>query len=213
MRQGRHLGNAPEQLAIGQTANEFRFSDSHELFTTNTERETSVNIRISDFKSTTGTFWYGVIDMSDTVNWPHEYQDRIDITAIGLNIDKAAATRGSLSLGVVTRIDETDADIEVIAGYSFLENDSTSTLFAFNYSPMQLKCSVVNGRTDKIKTSSLLTGITAINTLTPLNFGAAGGATFIPAVGDIVTRLSTTVIGNIFFGISLSYHSHQLGQL
>lgn len=183
------------------------FTTDGELFVTETEREQNVHALMAGAVSTANTYWYGFIDLSDTTNWHHTGTGRIDISVLYLNVDKASAARGSAALGVITRIDETSADVEFIAGHSFIQNASDSIDFAVNIAPTQLKCGVVGGTLNRIKTGVKATGVTAINTGTTLPFGT-GGPTFTPAVGDIVFRLITTTAGDVTFFAELAYHAH-----
>jgi len=183
------------------------FTTDGEMFTTQTEREINVHALMAGGVTVIGTYWYGIIDLSDTTNWPHDNTNRIDISVLYLNIDKAGAARGTVGLGVITRIDGTSADIEFIAGHSFIQNASDSIDFAVNIAPTQLKCNVVGGTLARIKTGVKALAVTAINTGTTLSFGT-GGPTFTPAVGDIVFRLITTTNGDVNFFSELAYHSH-----
>jgi hypothetical protein len=199
-------GNGNRVILQDRFEDEIEVTDDGELMTTVTERENNVTIRIAGTTVGTGSFWFGLIDLSDTVNWPHANAGRIDVTAIGLNVDKAGTTQGQLGLGVLTRVSAVSSDVEIIGGYSFLNNDTTSFLDIFNLSPAQLKCSVANGRTDRIKTNSLVANVTAINSSSPtLSYGSH---TWVPAVGDLVLFLLLTNNSGMSWGASLSYHSH-----
>lgn len=175
-----------------------------ELMTTATERERTVFVRTGDFVSSPGTIWRGLIDLSDTTNWPHDETGRIDISTLGFGIDKAGNARGSLSLGVITRVDATDADVAIVLTTSFTENDTNSIFQAFNFSPSQIKCSVDGGKLTRILTNEVATNVTAINTSGgDLSFNSL---TFTPAVGDIVLRLISTAAGDLTFGVLAGYH-------
>lgn len=178
-----------------------------EMFTTNSERELNARCSLGGTQNTATTSYWGFIDLSDTVNWPHDDTGRIDISYVSLLVDKAATARGTTSLGLITRIDGASADIAYIASASFVQNDSSSIEIIANFAPSQLKCDVVAGTTPHIKTNNIVTGLTAINTSTPLAFGA-GGATFTPAVGDLILRVVTTTAGDLTWGVSCFYHSH-----
>jgi hypothetical protein len=109
---------------------------------------------------------------------------------------------------VITRVDETDADVAIIAASSFVENDTPSIFQVFNFAPSQLKCSVESGSLTRIKTAETATGVTAINTSGgDLNFD---GETFTPAVGDLVARMITTANGDLAFGVLIGYHDETM---
>lgn len=182
-------------------------TDDGEQFTTNTERERNVRVSLSGSITAATTAFYGFIDLSDNVNWPHDATGRIDISTISIQVDKASAARGTIALGIITRINATNADIAFIAGNSFTQNDTISVDVAHNFSPSQLKCDVVSGKLSHIKASGVLLNVAAVNTATPIPFGP-GGATFVPAVGDAVIRLATTTAGDVAWSMSAFYHDH-----
>ena len=186
---------------------EILVTNDGELWVTETEREFNVHALMAGTVSLANTYWYGFIDLSDTINWPHDHTGRIDISVLYLNIDKAIAARGNVALGVVTRIDGTSGDVEFVGGHSFIQNDAPSIDISVNISPSQLKCGVIGGTLTNIKTGVKALTVTALNTGTPISFGT-GGPTFIPAVGDIVMRLITTTAGDVTFFSELAYHSH-----
>lgn len=185
----------------------FSSSTDGEMFTTNTEREKNVRVQLVGTQDTAATNYYGFIDLSDTTNWPHDSAGRLDFSYLSLLIDKAAAARGSVSLGIITRIDGTNSDITWIASASFTQNDTASVEIIANFAPSQLKTDIVAGKLARVKTNNISLALTAINTGTPIAFGT-GGATFVPAVGDAIIRISTTTGGNLVWGFSSFYHSH-----
>lgn len=178
-----------------------------EVWVTSTERENNVHALIAGAVTTANTYWYGFVDLSDTTNWPHTSTGRIDISVLYLNIDKAGSARGTVALGVITRIDGTSADVSFVGGHSFIQNDSPSINESINIAPSQIKCGVVGGNLNRIKTGVKALAVTALNTGTSIPFGT-GGPTFIPAVGDIVMRLVTTSAGDVAFFAEIAYHSH-----
>jgi len=180
-------------------------SDDGELFTSNTERERNVRVSLSGTNNSAGTFYYGFIDLSDTVNWPHDTVGRLDFSYVSLLIDKASSARGTVSLGIITRIDGTNADISYIATSSFLQNDTGSVEIIANFSPSQLKCEVVAGKLSKVKTSNVETNVAAVHLGQPLSFGSSS---FTPQLGDAVVRVVSTTGGNLAWGMSAFYHSH-----
>lgn len=177
-----------------------------ELIVTETEREENVFVRVKDTIEGTGTGYFGLIDKSDTVNWPHEFDEPVHISTMLINIDKGSNVRGSLEIGVIVRVDETDADVEIFDGYYFTENSSSSIYHFQNYAPTQFKTHVADGRLAKVKTNSLITNIAAINTAGgDLVFN---GDTFTPSVGDIVLRYTKTAAGTLVYEVQISYHTH-----
>lgn len=192
---------------VDRFASSFYRTTDGEVYTTNTEREFNKRISLVGTQSIATTSYYGFIDLSDTVNWPHTSTGRLDFSYFSLLIDKAAGAKGSISAGIITRINGVNSDVTWIAGYSFLEGDANSVEAIVNFAPSQLKCSVVADKLNQVKTNNISLALTAINTGTPLAFGS-GGATFTPAVGDAVVRVITTTGGNLTWNVASFYHSH-----
>lgn len=175
-----------------------------ELFTTQTERERNVGILLTDTQTTAQTYYYGLIDKSDTTNWPHGSTGRIDLSIIQLSMDKQSNGTGQISIGVITRVDGTDADIEYVDHLSFEQNDTISVSRNLNFAPTQLKCSVVGGTLNRIKSTVTESNVSSINTAGgDLSFN---GETFTPAVGDIIARFIKTGAGSVSFTLNIFYH-------
>lgn len=182
----------------------FASTPDAEMYTTVTEREIGVWAGLSGSQASTGTTYHGLVDLSDTVNWPHDETGRLDFTLLRVSIDKANAARGAISLGIITRINATNADIVYIDGVGFLENDASFLQFMNNISPMQLKTNIDGSfNLSRVKTTTKEVNVTAVNTgitLPPFNFT--------PAVGDCIARVVTTTGGTLNYGIGICYHSH-----
>lgn len=190
--------------AIARLLESVRFTDDGEMWTTETERESNVFVNLSGSQTTAATRYYGLIDLSDTTNWPHTETGAIHLSFIRFATDKANAARGSVALGVIVRIDGTSADISYVGNLSFIEADNNSVTESVNLAPTQLKCNVVGGRLAFFKASVTETNVTAVNTANPMPFGY----TFTPAVGDLVMRIQTTTGGNLNWVVGLAYHAH-----
>lgn len=179
-------------------------TSDREIFTTQTERERNVGILLSDVQTTAQTYYYGLIDKSDTTNWPHDRTGRIDLSIIQLSMDKQSNGTGQISIGVITRIDGTDADIEYVDHLSFQQNDTISLSRNLNFAPTQVKCSVVEGTLNRIKSTVTESNVSAINTAGgDLSFN---GETFTPGVGDIIARFIKTGAGSVRFTLNIFYH-------
>lgn len=183
------------------------FTDDKELWITETERENNVHVLLHADISEVGTYYYGFIDKSDIVNWPHSNTGRIDLSILYLSVDKNKAAYGSILIGVITRIDNINSDIEYISGHSFLNNDSASVVEALNLAPTQMKCGVSNGTLDNFKTNIIDENISTINNSgsNNLSFGN-NGTTFIPEVGDIVLKIVATTSNDMSIICEAAYH-------
>lgn len=183
----------------------FASTSDGELWTTVTERENGVWAALVGSQSTAITNWFGLIDLSDTVNWPHDSTGRLDISFVRLSIDKAISAKGSVSFCTVTRIDGVSADLVCWANGSFLENDTATIEINANLAPIQVKTNVAGQRLGRFKTNAVLLNVTSINTGVTLT---GPGTNFIPAVGDCLIRVITTTGGNMNYVAAVNYHSH-----
>ncbi|TNE58616.1 MAG: hypothetical protein EP341_03095 [Sphingomonadales bacterium] len=180
-------------------------SDDNEILTTVTERERGVFAAVSSGDITADAY-RGFIDLSNTTSLPHDRTGRIDLTAAFISVDRDSTAAGSVRIGVVTRIDGTDSDIEYVQGVTFSKSDVRSIIRDRVFSPNQLKCSVVSGALDKVASQFTETGVTAVNTGTSLT--DANGNSFNPAVGDLIIKFSRSA-GTYASSVSVFYHGER----
>lgn len=193
------------QTAFGSNLLPVTASADNEVYTTTTERERDVSVS-AKVTGITATQYLLVIDLSDTTNWPHDRTGRIDITSTFLFVDRAASTAGAVAMGVITRIDENSADISFVSEITF-NNQSDRQVSAYRqFSPSQLKCDVVDGKTPHILTNGKALGVTTIKTGTTMN--SANGTLVEPEVGDIVARFAWTN-GSYDAIVSGTYHGER----
>jgi hypothetical protein len=121
-------------------------------------------------------------------------------------LDAAVNTNGILSIGVISRIDGTNADIWYILGIPFL---ATTNQFVVSLRgvPSQVKLDLVGGVLQHGITNNQETDVTAVNTATPLD-SPLGAATVTPAVGDVIVKLTHTSGGSFNIGMFIFYHGH-----
>ena len=107
-----------------------------ELWTTVTERENDVFVQYGE-AAVSATKYVVMVDKDNPI-FPHQLQnqgdDRIDITVIFVVVDAAINANGILNLGIICRIDGTDADIRYLLGLPFLAT-TTQFVFAFRGTP------------------------------------------------------------------------------
>ena len=138
----------------------------------------------------TSTEWRCYVDLDNRTDWPHADIGYIQIHSANFFYDKSSNCRGAIRLGVITRVDGTNADVAVVLGTSFDNSDLTKDNRDRELnSPIKLKQS--GGELTKYFTSSKLTNVAVINTGTPLDSGKAG-VTVTPAVGDVVVQFEVT---------------------
>lgn len=169
------------------------------------ERDDPVGVAIG-VANITATTWRCYVDLDNRTDWPHRDVGRIDIYSANFFYDKTSNCRGSIRLGVITRVDETDADVAIILGTSFDNSDLTKDNRDRELgNPIKLGQS--GGELTKYFTSSKLLNVGEINTAAPLPSGKPG-VDVIPAVGDVVVRFEVTA-GTLSLGfVSGAYRGH-----
>lgn len=134
-----------------------------------------------------GTTWYAMIDLSDTDNYDHLDDDGILIGTLSVNIDKTTNAQGSVSLGVITRIDADNADVTLFFGKGFANSAANDIEIYRNFEPSAERTLVRNSAARYIKTTAVLTNQTGLQNDTAIE-SYQGAGTVTPAVGDIVAR-------------------------
>jgi len=170
-----------------------------ELAVTSTERERNNGLHYQNL-AIGATEYSVIVDLSDTTNFPHTSTGRIDISWLKAEIEKASSTAvGEVELGVITRIDGTDADIDYLWGLKFLKGTTIQFGEIINYAPSQLKFAA-----SKYITNVSESNVAAVNTGASLDspFGNIS-----PGLGDVVVK-QTWVSGTAYdFDLEMMYHS------
>lgn len=181
-------------------------TDSGEVWVTVTERENDVWSQYSKEFSATE---YIILISKDNPLFPHKRQGeagkRIDVTSAYYFIDLAANTEAVMKLGVITKINGTNADIKYFAGLPFLAGISKAVIIeSLRGTPSQVK-------TDFNSAGVLLHGVTniqetdaiAVNTGVTLDSPVGN---IIPGLGDVVMKYEQ-VSGSANLAIFLFYHN------
>lgn len=177
-----------------------------EILVTETERERNKLSRYS-LSSVGSTKYVVLVDLSDITNWPHTSTGRIDISFIGVTVDRAANSVGSVRIGVVTRVDATNGDLSYFFEVNFTNAADTFISRSENYAPSQIKCGVsAGGVTTAIVGNDKLTNSTAIQTDVALD-SFRGATTVSPAVGDIIGEFTYTSGTAYGATMRILYHS------
>lgn len=183
-------------------------TDAGEIWTTVTERENDVFSQYGE--SGLAATKYAIMVDKDNPSFPHLLQGqsigRIDITIVFLVVDAAINTNGILNLGVITRIDGTDADIAYLLGIPFLAT-TTQFVASFRGTPSQAKMDCLNGVLQHGVTNNREANVAAVNTGTTLD-SPIGANTVLPAVGDIILKMQHVSGGSYNAGVFIFYHSH-----
>lgn len=142
-----------------------------------------------------------LVDISDTVNYPHDVAGDLALLRMDLTVDRTGTSQGILQVGVIGAIDGTEADIFYTQGFSFEKNADQSIqrdrAFA---SPFRMK--VADGKPVFFQTDFTET-TAAVNTGITLETGA--GTTVTPAVGDIIMKYTHSGGGVYSAAISTHY--------
>jgi hypothetical protein len=185
-----------------------RCTEDGELWTTVTEREDDVFSQYSEVG--VGASKYVIMVDKDHASFPHILQEqpinRIDVTSLYIALDAAVNTNGVLRIGVVRRIDGTDADIWYVMGIPFLAT-TNQFIVSLRGVPSQVKFDLNGTQLLHGITNSEETNVAAVNTLTTLD-SPLGVNTVIPDVGDVIAKLEHVSGGSFNIGMFIFYHGH-----
>lgn len=163
-------------------------SADNELLVTTKESQRAhfVALSINDIGATE----YGIlIDLSDTANYPHNNTGHVNLSAVYINVDRPGSSVGLVQLGVITRIDGTDADIAFVQGVGFEKGSETIINRDRLFSPNRMVCRVESGALTDVATSFITLNDAAVNT--GVSLPNALGGTSTPEVGDIIVKFSS----------------------
>ena len=150
----------------------------------------------------TSTQYFGLVDLSDRTNFHHSETGRIDLHAIYLQVDRNSTATGSVRLGVITRVNATNADVVYVAGVTFTNSDTRRVL-----RDRDLRYPIQLGQSGGNLTRAIgpkETNIAAINTSGAISGPA--GLSWIPAVGDLVVRAERSA-GEYSGSVSIQYNA------
>jgi hypothetical protein len=183
-------------------------TEDGEIWTTATERENDVFTQYAEIGIAATK--YIVMIAKGNVSFPHLLQgqenSRIDITSAYIALDAAVNSKGIIRIGVVRRIDGTDADIWYVTGIPFLAT-TNQFIVSLRGVPSQVKLDLAGTQLLHGVTNSEETSVAAVNAVTLLD-SPLGASTCIPAVGDVIAKLEYTSGGAFNIGLFLFYHGH-----
>ena len=190
-------------------------SVSHaELFRGIEDKSVTVNYQLA-FTAAGASTATLIIDLSDTVTWPHTETGYIVVTGIKVEFDKAAASTGTVKLGVVNFVNASTGSVTWFwANTNGANVSNTNNIFALNYYPTPIRLKVVphstdpggsNGTTPYILSNDKTSGSTLYQNDVPL--GAPIGAPT-PSRGDVVMFIDRGAnISNI--RVELQYYAER----
>lgn len=184
-----------------------RQTDDGELWTTVTERENDVFSQYAEIGI--GASKYVIMVDLDNPLFPHMIQSqsagRADITSVYIALDASINSNGAIRLGVIRRIDGTNADIWYFAGIPFLAT-TNQFILSLRAVPSQVKLDMIGTQLQHGITNSEETNVAAVNTATPLA-SPLGAATVIPAKGDVIAKFEYVSGGDFNVGMFVFYHA------
>ena len=194
-----------DEFFSGATKYDAKVTSDGELAVTSTERERNVYAVVHDDAVGTGNTDWILVDLDDTVNFPHDDSGRIDISAINVHLAQDSGNpEGEFEIGVITRIDGVDSDICWAFAVDFNLPVNIDIREDFNFAPSQLKFEVSGGDTTRIISDYKVLNDSSINTGVSMN-SPRGAGTVTPAVGDIVLRV-TNGAGVLKMFCGVMYH-------
>lgn len=155
-----------------------------------------VRYRLNVAAATTSTSTV-LIDLSDSTNFPHSGTREITIQSLKIDVDKAAASTGTVKVGVVSSINASSGTVTWFAGKEFLLNVSNTEKTIDNtYIPSYLPLRVATLATsdDSVETPYILSNDTtdASSTYqTDVELPSPSGGSN-PGPGDIVMAITKT---------------------
>jgi hypothetical protein len=178
-----------DEFFAGATKYDAKVTEDGELATTVTERERNVYAIVHNDAVGAGNTDYILVDRDDTVNFPHDDVSRIDLSTVNVHLSHSGGNPdGEMLLGVITRVNVTDADVTWAFVLDFNLPSNTDVREDFNFAPSQLKFEVTAGSTTRIISNYSDVADTTINTATLMD-SPRGVATVTPDVGDVVLRI------------------------
>jgi len=150
--------------------------------------------------------YYLLIDLDNSGGeWPHQQNTLIDIDHLTASVNFASGTAECiLRLGIITRIDGTNADISYLWNRRVgVQNANDGVVVSDNFQPSSLTFYQDTGSVVGAITSVKESAVAAINTGTTLT-SPAGAKT--PALGDVILK-ADYVADTFSFDLTAVYHS------
>lgn len=162
-----------------------------------------------------------LVDLSDTINWPHKESGYAVVDGIRLDVDKAAASTSTIKIGVLTYVDSSSGTVtwfystENLLNVSNTDNDTISNNGLYPLRCMVYRSTVQNAGTtpyivsnDKIAIGD--SNATVYRSSSTANLMTTTAGTFVaPDLGDIVMDIYKVGNTAITVGIELFYHTER----
>ena len=147
-----------------------------------------------------------LVDLDDTVSFPHSFTGSIDIDHLSMSVKFLTNTAEAyIKIGVITRVDATDADISWLIVKHFASQSSKDSINIFeDYTKSipfhQSAGSVVDAVTNDNDFNNIEVS-TLISIPSPVG-------NILPAVGDVICKAEYFADG-YDYTVSCAYHSHE----
>lgn len=147
-----------------------------------------------------------MVDLSDTTNFPHNQTGSIDVDSFTASVSFATGTASAtIKLGIITRIDGTDADISyLISDVVGVQSGNDTQLISHNYQPSSVVFKQSGGNIVGSVTNDVELTVAAINT--GITLDSSRGVTITPAVGDLILKFDY-VADTFDASVGILYHS------
>jgi hypothetical protein len=189
--------------SVDGTYDNVQITKQGELLTNTLASNKSVS-SLYDIQGVTSDTYAILVDLSDTTNFPHGDTGGLCIDAYSITAELASNSVGQIKVGVITRIDGTDADISWLGVAPFTVSATRRFNQSLNVQPGCINCMVTGGNLAGAITSDSSASVTAVNT--GITLGSPNGS-ITPGLGDIIAIFDHTSGSGWDAVVSLLYHS------
>ena len=154
-----------------------------------------IHADVHDIQAVTGVM---LIDLSDTVNWPHTETGHLDVEYIHVSVNPDTSYVGDVELGFLSDVDATNGDFHVFQTWHFQRVSAPLVDDMFFGQGGHFECSVEHffGKV----TANDTTWQTDVDLV-----GPDGNTSYPSGDGDLVLKIGRTG-GSVDVGITVGYH-------
>lgn len=151
-----------------------------------------------DAEDISATEAFMVVDLSDTVNWPHTNTGHIDLLTIVVNIDPDTTYQGDIQLGFLSSVDGDNGDFN---GFAEIHMDKKAD-------PFSIAVPIAGGGMT-LETTHWFGPTIANSTLfqTGVNLQGPDDATSYPSGNGDLVMIVTQTAGAVSVGLSIGYRT------
>lgn len=196
------------KATIGSTSDskfkECKITSQGDVYTTTHQVQEGGVVNLTQNVSSSLTGYALLIDLSDTTDFPHSNTGYISLDYVKLQAAFGTNNAdGEIKIGVITRNDSTDGDVNWLFSSKFHSGGSAQSLAqTYNFQPCSLDVT-----SSKYLTNDTSTNDSNFSTSSPLPSPKSGPSVF-AAVGDIVVQFIYDGSNTYDANITCKYHSH-----